>query len=198
MGAGGSRTMKAEILNKRTFKKMIRGEKDGIYRLKDKADYIPEQPTEGSMSLPPMPVEEDEGAIVTTDIHKDSIDRSPLVNYMGRDYALRHVINWMGDMGVITRVRWGIMDPKGHADKGKPVPANPEAEHFLQEVPGMEGRYVSEHGLTQDVAYVQSYVTNKYVEDGEFKVDLVWWVETINGEIWQEGKTTVKLPTRTQ
>jgi hypothetical protein len=198
MGAGGSRTMKAEILDKRTFKKMIRGEKDGIYRLANTEDYIPAQPTEGSMSLPPMPAEEDDGAITTTDIHKDTVERSPLVNYMGRDYALRHVINWMGDKGVITRVRWGIMDPKGHSDKGKPVPANPEAEHFLDEVPGLEGRYVSEHGLTQDVAHVQSYVVSKYVEDGKFLVDLVWWVETIDGHIWQEGKTTVKLPSRTQ
>jgi hypothetical protein len=200
MGAGGSRTMKAEILKKRTFKKMIRGEKDGIYRLKNKEDYIPEQPTEGSMSLPPMPAgdEEETGAIVTTDIHKDGVERSPLVNYMGRDFALRHVINWMGDKGVITRIRWSIMDPRGHADKGKPVPGLAEAEHFLDEVPDLKGRYVSEHGLTQDVAYVQSYVTDKYVEDGKFLVDLVWWVETLNGDIWQEGKTTVKLPSRSQ
>jgi hypothetical protein len=60
----------------------------------------------------------------------------------------------------------------------------------------MRGKYVSEHGLTQDVAIVKSEVTGKYVQDGQFMADLVWWIETIDGKIWLEGAATVKLPSR--
>lgn len=193
MGAGGSRTLKQEILNPRTFGKMVRGEKDGIYRLEDRSSYVPMAPKQDLPEGAPSP---DAGAIVTTDIHKEGVQRSPLVNYMGRDLAMRHITNWMGDKGNITHICWSIMDPRSLAAVGKSVPANPYAEHWLSEVPGMEDRFVEIHGLTQDVGYVQSYVTAKYVEDDRFLVDLVWWIETIDGLIWLEGKTTVELPSR--
>jgi hypothetical protein len=32
------------------------------------------------------------------------------------------------------------------------------------------------------------------VRDGRFLVNLVWWVETIDGKIWLEGGATVRLP----
>jgi hypothetical protein len=115
---------------------------------------------------------------------------------MGRDFAIRHINNWMGDAGRITRIRWSIMDPKGHADLGKPVPAIPGAEHFLDEVPELQGRYVETHGLTQDIAHVKSMVTDKYVQDGKFYAELVFWLETIDGKIWLEGKATIQLPSK--
>ena len=138
----------------------------------------------------------DEGAIDTTDIHKDAIMRSPLINYIGREYATRHIGNWMGDQGWLKTMKWSIMDPKSHHALGKPVPTNPRAERFLHLVPSLEGRSVTTHGLTKDVAIVKSEVVAKYVEDGEFLVDLVWWIETINGEIWEEGMATVRLPSK--
>lgn len=194
MGSGGSRTMKREIMDPKLFAGMIRGAKDGIWRLPNKAGYVPATPPQpaGTPGLPPM----DSGAIVTTDIHKDGAQRSPLVNYMGRDIALRHLNNWMGDRGWLHNIRWSIMDPRAAAAYGKPVPSNPRAEHYLDKVPGLLGRFVSEHGLTQDVAIVKSQVVGKDVRDGAFLVDLVWWIETIDGKIWLEGGATIKLPSK--
>ncbi len=60
----------------------------------------------------------------------------------------------------------------------------------------MQGRFGDAHGLTGDVAIVESYVYGKYLRDGEFCVDLVRWIETIEGDIWEEGGATAKLPAK--
>jgi hypothetical protein len=197
MGVGGSRSMKKEIMAGDS--RLIRGAKDGIWRLPDKRDYVPTTPPppEGS-GVAADAVASDTGAIVTTDIHKDGVARSPLVNYMGRDLAIRHLGNWMGDKGWLQNIRWSIMDPRASAALGKPVPSNPRAVHYLDQVPFMQGRFVNAHGLTQDLAIVKSYVSDKNVRNGEFLVELVWWIETIDGQIWLEGGATVKLPSRRQ
>lgn len=197
MGSGGSRTLKREILDPELSKTLIRGAKDGIWRTAQRSGYIPDTPPQPAMddAMPPMP---DPGGIVTTDIHKDGEKRSPLVNYMGRDFAIRHLSQWMGDHGWLHNIRWSIMDPRGHAAHGMPVPANPAAEHFLDRVPSMKGRFVEAHGLTQDVALVKSEVVGKSVRDGAFFAELVWWIETIDGQVWQEGAATVKLPSKSQ
>jgi len=88
------------------------------------------------------------------------------------------------------------MDPRAHAAYGKIVPVSPQAEHYLDRVPKMKGKHVSTHGLTGDLAIVESYVYDKYVRDNEFLVDLVWWVETIESDIWEEGGATIKLPSK--
>ncbi len=194
MGAGGSRTMKAEILNPANFATMIRGDKDGLYRLPDEHAANPAPPAD--WAPPPPPPGMDAGAIDTTDIHKDGTQRSPLINFMGREFAIRHLTNWMGDAGWLQNISWSIMDPRGHAKYGKPVPTNPKASHWLDRVPGLQGRFVEEHGLTQDVAIVKSVVTDKDVRDGVFLAHLVWWIETIDEKIWLEGSATIQLPSR--
>jgi hypothetical protein len=194
MGVGGSRTLKKEILDPKIFKKMIKGEEDGIYRLKNKADYFPAIPEGAIPTGQPLP--DLKVAVDTVAIHKAREDRSFLVNYMGRDFAIRHINNWMGDLGWIYHIRWGIMPPELHACYGKYVPVNPEVEKFLEHVPKMKGRHLTTHGMTGDVAIVKSYIYNKFVRDGEFFVDLTWWVETIDGYIWEEGGATVKLPSK--
>jgi hypothetical protein len=202
MGLGGSRTMKKEILDPDLFKTMVRGKEDGKYRLPNKEDYIPPAPVKNPMGKGPggpPPMDEGPGgdaAIDTTDIHKKRENRAPLINYMGRDYAIRHINNWMGDHGWLYNIRWSIMDPRCHALYGKDVPVNPQAERFLSRVPKMKGKHVNAHGLTSDVAIVKSYVYDKYVRDGNFLVELAWWIETIDGEIWQEGGATIKLPSK--
>jgi hypothetical protein len=198
MGSGGSRTLKAEILAGDPA--LVRGAKDGIWRTRTRSAQVPPPPPQpaGFTGGPPP----DSGAITTTDIHKDGEQRSPLVNYMGRDLAIRHLDNWMGDAGWLHTIRWSIMDPRGHAAAGKPVPTNPRAERFLNRlvpyVPAMKDRYVSAHGLTQDVALVQSRVVAKAIVDGQPLAELVWWIETLDGQIWQEGAATVKLPRKPQ
>lgn len=186
MGIGGSRTMKKEIMDPMIFRTMIRSEKDGIYRLPNKSDYIPPVPEDSATA--PIPPEHWAEAPVDT--------RDGLMNFLGRDIAIRHINNWMGDHGWVYSIRWGIMPPVLHAAFGKIVPDNPRAEHFLQQVPKMTGRHVTAHGLTGDLAIVKSYVYNKYVHDGEFFVELAWWIETIDGYVWEEGASTVKLPSK--
>jgi len=193
MGTGGSRTMKKEIMDPAIFKTMIRDKDTGIYLLPDKADYVPAVPDQqakagaGAMMA---------GAINTADIHKQTIERAALINYFGRDLALRHIDNWMGDHGTITDIRWGIMEPETHAAFGKIVERSPYSEDFLSHVPFMQGKHVSAHGLTTDLAIVKSYVYNKYILNGEHYVDLAWWVESIDGYIWEAGGATVKLPSK--
>lgn len=187
MGTGGSRTMKKEIMDSEIFKTMIRGEKDGIYRLPNREDYIPSVPDIEPRQRPPM---EGNGA------GEDADTRSVLINFMGRDIAIRHINNWMGDHGWLYNIRWSIMSPAAHADYGKEVPVNPEAERFLEKVPDMKERHVDAHGLTGDVAIVKSHVYDKYVRDGEFFVELAWWIETIDGYIYEEGGATVRLPSK--
>ncbi len=193
MGTGGSRTMKKEIMDPATFKTMILDKDTGIYLLPDKAAYVPAVPDQDKKSgVGPMMA----GAINTADIHKQTITRAALINYFGRDQALRHIDNWMGDHGTITDIRWGIMEPETHAAFGKIVERSPYSEDFLSHVPSMQGKHVQAHGLTTDLAIVKSYVYNKYIENGEYYVDLAWWVENIDGIIWEAGGATVKLPSK--
>lgn len=198
MGSGGSRTLKRDLLDPALSKTLVRGAKDGIWRTAERSGYVPATPPQAPSQNGVLPAPADDGAIRTTDIHKDGEKRSPLINYMGRDYAIRHLSNWMGDAGWLHNIRWSIMDPRGHAARGKPVPSNPAAEHFLDRVPAMKGRFVSEHGLTQDVALVRSEVVGKYARDGAFYTDLVWWIETLDGKVWEEGAATVRLPARAE
>jgi hypothetical protein len=192
MGIGGSRTMKKEMLDPEIFKTMIRDEKDGIYRLPSKADYIPDVPDNQTASFAFDST--GDAAIDPKDIHKQTETRAVLINYLGRDIAIRHINNWMGDHGWLTNIRWGIIPSGAHAALGKNVPTNPDAEYFLDKVPYMKGKLALIHGLTKDLALVKSYIYDKYVRDGEFFVGLVWWIETIEGDIWLEGGATVKLP----
>jgi hypothetical protein len=193
-GSGGSRTLKREILDPQRQATLIRGQKDGIYRTAERSGYVPATPPQpqAAGNAPAA----DAGAITTTDIHKDGEQRTPLVNYMGRDLAVRHLSNWMGDAGWLHNIRWSIMDPRAAADHGMPVPTNPAAVRYLDRLPEMRGQFVSQHGLTQDVAIVQSRVVGKFVRDGQFMVDLVWWIETIDAQIWEEGGATIRLPSK--
>lgn len=192
MGTGGSRTMKREIMDPDIFRTMIRGETDGIYRLPDREDYVPPVPDLTPQKMPST--DEDSGTIDTADIHKQIESRAILINYMGREFAIRHIHNWMGDHGWLYNIRWSIMDPLAHAAYGKSLPTNPRAIRHLEKIPKMRRKHVLAHGLTGDLAIVKSCVYDKYVRNGEFFVELGWWVETIDGYIWQEGGATVRLP----
>ena len=62
----------------------------------------------------------------------------------------------------------------------------------------MKGKHALAHGLTGDLALVKSYVYDKFFRDGEPLVELGWWIETIEGDIWLEGGAIVKLPSKPQ
>jgi hypothetical protein len=194
-GIGGSRSLRREIVNPATFATMIRGENDGIYRLPAREDRVPPVP-DGVRPFFQADPEGTEliGALDSKDIHTAAVDRAALVNFLGRDLAVRHLSNWMGDHGWLHNIRWGIMPAEAHAALGKTVPKDAGAEYFLGKVPFMAGKQALAHGLTGDLALVKSYVYSKQVRGGMFLVDLVWWIETIAGDIWQEGGATVGLP----
>ena len=79
---------------------MIRGKEDGIYRLRKRVDYIPAVP---EISTDTIATIEAKIGIKTADIHRPSENRASLINYFGRDIAIRHINNWMGDhVGYIT------------------------------------------------------------------------------------------------
>jgi hypothetical protein len=139
------------------------------------------------------------GDIDTSALHASrENERSVLFNFMGRDFAIRHINNWMGDHGWVYNIRWSIMAPSAIKAVGLSVPDSPFSERYVERVPRLiaAGKVVNAHGLTTDLAVVHSYVEKKYVKNGEFFVDLIWWVESIDGDIWQEGGATVKLPSK--
>jgi acyl dehydratase len=192
MGTGGSRTLKEEILDPGVFSTMVRGE-DGVYRLPDPRGHIPVVP-DGAVS--PLARAMDPGQIDTRQIHKEGADRSVLINFLARDVAIRHVNNWIGYAGRLVGIRWEIMSSRGHAAYGKPVPAEAKNPRYLMLVPDLRDADITIHGLTGDVALVKSYVYDHYVRDGQFLVELAWWIENIENDIWAAGAATVALPSR--
>jgi hypothetical protein len=195
MGTGGSRSLKNEIMDPAIFATMVRDANDGIYRLPDRKDSVPAVP-DGAVPFFMVDPREAKGTGVvdTEDLHKAGPDRAALINFLGRDLAIRHFDNWTGYNGWVRNVRWGIMPVEAHAALGTTVPRDTGAEYFLGKVPFMAGKHALAHGLTGDLAVVKSYVYDKCVRDGEFLVDLAWWIETVEGDIWLEGSATVKLP----
>lgn len=195
MGSGGSRSLRAEIMDADGVDDLTRNPEDGIYRLADpNLQRPPLPPVPEYKDAPPPPPRP--GAVDVSNIHTTSVHRGILVNFAGRDYAIRHITNWMGDTGWIRNMSWSIMDPRAHWDHGVGVVPNPQAQRYLARVPGMEERYVSTHGMTKDVALVKSQVTDKRVVNGQFEVELIWWVENMDGDIWEEGQALVVLPSR--
>jgi hypothetical protein len=195
MGTGGSRTLKREIMDPELCKALVRSDKDGIYRTANPDDQVPPVP-DGVVPFFMVDPNDGEAGVDTQNIHKATEDRAALINFLGRDIAVRHLNNWMGYQGSLRSIRWSIMPVEAMVAVGKPVAANPWLEAFLDYVPHMRGRSVNTHGLTGDLALVKSYVYDKYVRDGEFLVELAWWIETIEGDIWLAGGSTVRLPSK--
>lgn len=190
-GVGGTRTLKEEILDPEIRKTLVRNKYDGIYRFANRRDAFPKYPDYAHEDM-----HVDQYANIPTDLEPEE-PRYIFINFMCRDYAVRHITDWMGDYGFLYNIRWGIMPVRTMKDYGYDVPQNPRVqEDFLSVVPGMEGRYASEHGLERDIALIKSYVYDKYILNGEYFVQLAWWIETIEGDIHQAGQATVKLPSR--
>ena len=58
----------------------------------------------------------------------------------------------------------------------------------------MKGRVAITHPMEGDIITNRGYVTGKYEKNGEYFVNLVWWCETFDKYVVQEGFATVKLP----
>lgn len=133
---------------------------------------------------------------------KPAIDNSPVAvrgkatmdNYTGRDSALRCIHNWIGDHGRIVNLSWCIGATGGQREG---IPAHPNRVSPFKAVPGMEHRHTEVHGEEGDLAINRIHVTGKRVDEaGNHLVDITWWVETIEHQIYTEGTATVLLPSR--
>jgi len=207
MGVGGSRTLKKEIMDPAIFKTMHK-DANGIWLTEDKNVYIPPVPAiKDDKAAAPAPAPAaapaaDKGSQEkTADIHKagtGSDPRAVVFNFVGRDMAIRNINNWMGDKGWLYNVRWSIMAPSAMKAVGKTIPASPLSEHYVHRVPilAKANKVVNAHPLTGDLCITQAYIEKKYEKDGKHFVDLVWWDETIDGNIFEEGGATVILPSK--
>ena len=129
--------------------------------------------------------------------------RSVLQNAVCSKWAASSIINWMGDAGWLKSIAWDIMStPPGYdADVIPHLTQRPEMFKlfpYLAKVPGMEGKRADCHALEYDLFLNHAYVTKKYEENGEYLVDLVWWCETVDHYIVQEGGATVRLPKKSE
>ena len=179
-GIGGSKSLRKEILDPAIFKTLTKDD-HGIYLSPNRSDYVPVIPNfENLGSTPKATVEEGK--------------RELLANYVGRDIAIRHLHNWMGEKGWLQNIRWSIMEPPSIHAIGYGVPTSPWSEVFFDKIPSMTHKHVNTHGLTRDLAIVKSYVYDKYQKNGAHFVELAWWIETIDGYIFTAGAATIKLP----
>lgn len=192
MGNGGTRTLRKEIEDPAFRSTMYRSKINGIYRMPNRADAWPKAP---EMEI--KYGEEFGGGLRSVDYPQEEESRRfMLINFMGRDFALRHIHNFIGDYGKLESICWGIMSPDSLRERGYDVPQSPNAVDFLSVVPEKAGHPILIHGMERDVAWVKSYVYDKYCEDGKHYVRLAWWIDTIEGETYESGQAVVSLPSR--
>lgn len=189
-GRGGSKNLKAFMLDKDRESLNLNPE-TGIYTPKDMTAFVPPFPR-----LDDDTTDERGENFSEAEIHAKSADREVLMNYVVRDIALRHVNNWMGDYGWLKTFRWEIMSADLMSLYGKAVPAAPYIQNYMRKIPYMRDKILDAHPLSNDIALIHSCVTDKYVLNGEFLVELTWWAETIDHYIMTDGQAIVTLPSR--
>lgn len=150
---------------------------------------------DGDNPPPPMPVEGKKSS------EKLSDGRFVFMNTLARRFAQRMITNWMGDDGFLHREGWCIMPVVYGYDGLIPdhdwMPELFDKTPYFEKVPYLKDKRALVHGLAGDVSINRAYVTDKYIDsNGRHLVDLVWWCETIEGDIFQEGFFTVQLPSR--
>ena len=213
-GLGGTRSLKREIMDPEIFKTMKRNPWDGIYRLEKRSDSYPAFPAwahdaYGACDNDPAKIKQyiadhpgmyDKFLMNTSFKENDDPMCEPgeryfLINFYGREFALRHFTNWAGDTGWIKEIKWGIMPDLCMKEYGYDLPVNPEAVDFMAVYPERQGM-CKHHPIERDMYITHSRVFDKRVENGEHLVDLVWWQEAITGDVFEEGHCTISLPSR--
>jgi acyl dehydratase len=145
----------------------------------------------------------------TTEQIKNTDGRQLFWNVMAHRWIAGMLYNWMGDQGWLQRIGRDMMDLPPGADKAVNYQASPtlipsipqklypalfDKFPYLEKVPYMKGKRANWHGMAGDAAISRAYVFNKYTKNGEYFVDLIWWIETLNKYLILEGFATVKLP----
>lgn len=193
MGIGGTRTLRREIMDPEIRATLVRDRVDGIYRLPNRADAWPAYPDYAKIKYGT----DVGGGERSVDFpHHSQVPRFIFINFMGRDFVLRHLNNFMGDQGKLVEISWGIMNPESMEEVGYHLPKSPCYVDYLAPVPEKSMADIRAHGMERDVMWVKSYVFDKYCQNGKHYVKLAWWIDTILGETFEAGQATIQLPSR--
>ena len=103
-------------------------------------------------------------------------------------------MNYVGYHGFVRSCEWSIMTPDVHTALGKPVPAAPTFRNVARKVPGMETSTIPIHGLTTDLARTKARITDKYVQEDRFLIEVTFWNVDIEDRIWLTGAAKIELP----
>lgn len=192
---GGDRTLREEIMDPDKFKTMVRNPYDGIYRLTSRNAELPYPPER----LVAPYLKEDEPfppAFENDDPACEPFFRFHFINHLGRDLMFRHFYNYFGDHSLITDWHWAIMSPDCMKQYGFDYVMHPNYEPICDMHPSLKNIHVNSHGLEGDVGITNSYVVDKYIRDGKHFIKLAWWIEEIEGSVWEEGWAEIRLPAR--
>ena len=178
--------IKKNMLNPKTFAKMVKN-KQGIYVM---PEYLEKKPKVS------MPGQEGGGSG-----GKPSGDRAVLQNAVLPKFAAGMFCNWMGDEGWLEKIGWVIIPKTRYPESViPPVPEDlypslfDDKYPYLDKVPYMKGCCAFWHALEGDLFIFRAYVMDKYKKDGEYFVDFIWWCQTLDKYLVEEGFATVKLP----
>lgn len=166
IGSGGKRPLKEELMDPELLKTLVR-DSDGLYKL---------------------PGDDD-------DSEKSMIPGAGGANFNTRDVAIRHITDWCGDHGWLKSISWcAILIPEAMIPSW---PMNPKRVSFISPdaYPGKKSN-ITDKNRKYDCTRVRSWVTKKYYEDGEYLVELAWFVEDFNGNPDMPGSAIVRLPSR--
>jgi acyl dehydratase len=140
---------------------------------------------------------------------KNTDGRQLFWNVMAHRWIAGLLYNWMGENGWLQRIGRDMMDFPVGADKSVNYQADPtfipsipqkifpalfDRFPYMEKVPYMKGKRATWHGMSGDTAISRAYVFDKYAKNGEYFVDLIWWIETLDNHLILEGFATVKLP----
>ena len=173
--------IKKNILDPKAFAKMVKN-KEGIYVMPENREKKPASGPQFGMEAP-------------------SGDRAVCQNAVAAKFAAGMLLNWIGDQGWLQKFGWVII-PKSRYDLTV-IPETPKECYpalfdnkypYLDKVPYYKGCCAFWHTMEGDIFNILTYVTDKYKKDGEYFVDLIWWVQTIDKYLVEEGFATVKLP----
>lgn len=120
----------------------------------------------------------------------DTGTRPCFYSWTARNFAIRAVTNYMGDMGEIRRIRW-------QSQQLYPTLWTPDAgKEILDLLPETRGRICQRVGQVGDTCICRGTVHSKSIVGQEHQVRLIVWAETLDHVILQALDVTVCLPSR--
>ena len=187
---------KLRVLDPKTFSKMVKN-KWGIYILPENLERWNKVHASGET--------------IGNDGVYNSDGRATVQNSICPKYVAGMLYNWMGDDGWLQRIGWDFMElPPGFAggvDYQKDptripniprhlYPALFDKFPYLEKVPYMRGKRAAWHPMEGDLIICRACVTDKYRQGNDYFVDLIFWLESLDKYLLEEGFATVKLPKR--